>query len=54
MISAYTGQDVREGGNKISRAFMSFGSRMPSESELAMARFQGRHVATIAGKLAGK
>ena len=30
------------------------GSRMPSENELAMARFQGRHVATIAGKLAGK
>ena len=28
------------------------GSRMPSENELAMARFQGRHVATIAGKLA--
>jgi NAD(P)H dehydrogenase (quinone) len=29
------------------------GSRMPSENELAMARFQGRHVATIAQKLAG-
>jgi len=27
------------------------GSRMPSENELAMARFQGRHVATIAQKL---
>jgi len=27
------------------------GSRMPSENELAMARFQGRHVATIAKKL---
>ena len=27
------------------------GSRMPSENELAMARFQGRHVATITGKL---
>jgi NAD(P)H:quinone oxidoreductase type IV len=27
------------------------GSRMPSENELAMARFQGRQVATIAGKL---
>jgi NAD(P)H:quinone oxidoreductase type IV len=26
----------------------SDGSRMPSENELAMARFQGRHVATIA------
>ncbi len=30
------------------------GSRMPSENELAMARFQGKHVATIAGKLASK
>lgn len=28
------------------------GSRMPSENELAMARYQGRHVATIAKKLA--
>ncbi len=30
------------------------GSRLPSENELAMARFQGRHVATITQKLAGK
>jgi len=30
------------------------GSRMPSENELAMARFQGRHVADIARRLAGK
>jgi NAD(P)H dehydrogenase (quinone) len=29
------------------------GSRMPSENELAMARFQGKHVATIAKKLSG-
>ena len=29
------------------------GSRMPSENELAMARFQGRHVATITKKLVG-
>ena len=29
------------------------GSRLPSENELAMARFQGRHVANIAKKLAG-
>ncbi len=29
------------------------GSRMPSENELAMARFQGRHVAAIGRKLAG-
>ncbi len=28
------------------------GSRMPSENELAIARFQGRHVADIAAKLA--
>ncbi|MBM4463617.1 MAG: NAD(P)H:quinone oxidoreductase [Chloroflexi bacterium] len=28
------------------------GSRLPSENELAMARFQGRHVATLARKLA--
>ena len=26
-------------------------SRMPSENELAAARFQGKHVATIAAKL---
>lgn len=30
------------------------GSRMPSENELAMARFQGKHVAAIAKKLAVK
>ncbi|MBI4835023.1 MAG: NAD(P)H:quinone oxidoreductase [Planctomycetes bacterium] len=30
------------------------GSRMPSENELAAARFQGKHVTTIASKLAGK
>lgn len=29
------------------------GERMPSENELEGARFQGRHVATIASKLAG-
>jgi len=29
------------------------GSRMPSENELAAARFQGQHVANIAAKLAG-
>ncbi len=29
------------------------GARQPSENELAIARFQGRHVATIAAKLAG-
>jgi len=32
----------------------SDGSRWPSENELAMARFQGRHVATITRKLVGK
>ncbi len=30
------------------------GARMPSENELAMARFQGRHVATIAARLTAK
>lgn len=30
------------------------GDRMPSENELAGAQFQGRHVAAIASKLAGK
>ncbi len=30
------------------------GARQPSANELAIARFQGRHVATIARKLAGK
>jgi len=29
------------------------GSRVPSENELAAARFQGKHVASIAAKLAG-
>jgi NAD(P)H dehydrogenase (quinone) len=29
------------------------GKRMPSENELAMARFQGKHVASIAKRLAG-
>ena len=32
----------------------SDGSRMPSENELVMARFQGRHVAAIAKKLSAK
>jgi len=30
------------------------GSRMPSENELAAARFQGKHVAGIAARLSGK
>lgn len=30
------------------------GSRLPTENELAIARFQGRHVAEIAKKLIGK
>lgn len=30
------------------------GSRQPSENELAMARFQGRHVAEIAGRLVAR
>ena len=31
----------------------SDGSRMPSENELKAAGFQGKHVATIAGKISG-
>ena len=31
----------------------SDGKRQPTENELAIARFQGRHVARIAGKIAG-
>jgi hypothetical protein len=30
------------------------GSRLPSENELASARFQGRHVAEIAARLSGQ
>jgi len=30
------------------------GSRQPTENELAIARFQGRHVAGIAKKLCGR
>jgi NAD(P)H dehydrogenase (quinone) len=30
------------------------GERMPSEQELSMARFQGRHVTEIAAKLAAR
>ena len=32
----------------------SDGSRQPSENELELARFQGRHVSTIAAKVSGK
>ena len=30
------------------------GSRMPSENELGIARYQGKHVAEIAGKLTAR
>ena len=30
------------------------GSRMPSDNELAMARFQGRHATQIAARLKGE
>jgi NAD(P)H dehydrogenase (quinone) len=30
------------------------GSRIPSENELAIARFQGRHVAQVAARLKGE
>ena len=39
---------VRPGASTITKPD---GSRMPSENELAGARFQGRHVAQIATKL---
>jgi NAD(P)H dehydrogenase (quinone) len=42
------------GGSPYGAATLSAadGSRRPSENELTMARFQGRHVAEIAVKLA--
>lgn len=47
--------DISEvrGGSPLGAATLagSDGSRQPSEKELTMARFQGRHVAEIAGKL---
>jgi len=47
--------DERRGGSPYGAGTMALGdgSRQPGEKELALARFQGRHVAEIAGKLAG-
>ncbi len=48
-------QEVREmsGGSPYGASTIAGpdGSRLPSENELAIARFQGKHVATIAAKL---
>ena len=47
--------DERRGGSPYGAGTMALGdgSRQPGERELSMARFQGRHVAEIAKKLAG-
>ena len=55
---AFQGQmgiDEITGGSPYGASTIAGGSgeRMPSENELAGARFQGRHVATLASKLAG-
>jgi len=49
-------QDEITGGSPYGAATIagSRGERQPSENELAGARFQGKHVATIAKKLSGK
>jgi NAD(P)H dehydrogenase (quinone) len=50
-----TGIDEIKGGSPYGASTIvgAQGERMPSQQELAMARFQGRHVTTIASKLAG-
>jgi NAD(P)H dehydrogenase (quinone) len=50
-----TGLDEIKGGSPYGASTISGGSgeRMPSEQELGMAAFQGKHVATIATKLFG-
>ncbi|TFZ05690.1 NAD(P)H:quinone oxidoreductase [Ramlibacter henchirensis] len=49
-----TGLDEIKGGSPYGASTITGaqGERMPSEQELGMAQFQGRHVATIASKLA--
>jgi NAD(P)H dehydrogenase (quinone) len=49
------GLDEIKGGSPYGASTIAGGSgeRMPSEQELGMARFQGKHVATIAAKLFG-
>ena len=53
--SRQTGVDEIKGGSPYGASTITGGQgeRMPSEQELGMAQFQGRHVATIASKLAG-
>ena len=53
--AAQTGVDEIKGGSPYGATTIADGdgSRQPSEQELSMARFQGRHVAEIAKKLAG-
>jgi NAD(P)H dehydrogenase (quinone) len=46
--------DEITGGSPYGASTISGGNRQPSENELAMARYQGRHVVQIAKKLAGK
>lgn len=52
---AQMGMDAIEGGTPYGASTITGGdgSRMPSEAELGMARFQGKHVAGVAKKLAG-
>ncbi len=53
--TAQMGVDEIKGGSPYGATTIADGdgSRRPSEQELSMARFQGRHVAEIAKKLAG-
>jgi NAD(P)H dehydrogenase (quinone) len=53
--AAQMGLDEIKGGSPYGASTIAGGdgSRQPSEQELGMARFQGRHVAEIAAKLAG-
>jgi NAD(P)H dehydrogenase (quinone) len=53
--TAQTGVDEIKGGSPYGASTIAGGdgSRQPSEQELGMARFQGRHVAEIAKKLKG-
>jgi NAD(P)H dehydrogenase (quinone) len=53
--SAQMGLDEIKGGSPYGASTIAGGdgSRQPSEQELGMARFQGRHVAEIAKKLKG-
>jgi NAD(P)H dehydrogenase (quinone) len=53
--AAQMGLDEIKGGSPYGASTIAGGdgSRQPSEQELGMARFQGRHVAEIARKLAG-